>query len=65
MDFGGLLDKSPTEQTDKMTFICMHLENIDTIDEENEEQCHPLLDRADYFDRQKLIDKSRRLYQLR
>ena len=48
------------ELQDKMTYMCMQgeaYEELDTLTDKEKKKCEELLDKADYFDRQKLIEK--------
>lgn len=57
--FNNLGNNESEELIDKMTYMCMQMENLDgldkIVDEGKKQQCIDLLDNADYSDRQKLL----------
>jgi hypothetical protein len=54
-------NSTSVELLDKMTYMCMQMDALDGLDkiadEDKKQQCIELLDRADYFDRQELIQR--------
>lgn len=59
--FNKVGNNESEELNDKMTYMCMQMENLDgldkIVDKGKKQQCIDLLDNSDYFDRQELLKR--------